>query len=57
MMGSSTCEVKELLREKIKNLDGMMMGCQQEIVTVETLIEQEENLLELKKNGIHNSRE
>lgn len=48
-MGSAS----ELLKEKIRNLEGMMMGCQQEMVTLESSIEQEEQALELKRNGMY----
>lgn len=51
MMGSSTCDAIELLREKIRNLEPMMMGCQQDVVVLEGSIEQEEQALELRRNG------
>ncbi len=46
-------EKEELLKEKMKNLLGILMGCQQEIATIETKIEQELNFVaEEERKGI-----
>ena len=51
---SSVCAATELLQEKIKNLKGMAMGCQQEIVTLESSIEKREQVLEQIRRGSYN---
>ena len=50
-MSSSTGDHDELLKEKIKNLEGMMMGCQQDVVSLEGLLEKEELAMESKRQG------
>ncbi len=52
MDGSVSPKKEEQLKEKMKNLLGMLMGCQQEIAMVETKIEQEKDfVLEEEKRG------
>jgi prefoldin subunit 5 len=47
------CSATELLREKIRNLEGMIMGCQQDIATLDTTIKQKEQTLvqDMRKSG------
>ena len=54
-MGSSVSpEREELLKEKMKNLLGMLMGCQQEIAAIDTKIKLEtEFLMEEERKGQH----
>ena len=61
LMGASACELEEMevLEEKVKNLEGMMMGCQQQIVALEGELEKEELLMQRRRgeqnlfNGMH----
>lgn len=52
-MGASSSDEQEVLMEKSKNLNGMLMGCQQEILMLQGILEKEELALETKKYGIY----